>query len=230
MTNSPLAVEQLSKHYRAGSRDEVRALHDVSLTIPAGSFVALVGPSGSGKTTLLSLLGGLDRPSAGSVRFGDRELASCSDVELARLRRRMGFVFQGLSLVSRLPAWENVTYPLIPRGVSSGERRRLAEDVLTRLDLASKFETPPEELSGGEQQRVAVARALVGTPEGIFADEPTSNLDRASASELAAVLSEIHAAGTTLVISTHDADLIASASLVFTLEEGRLVDVPDQET
>ena len=229
MTGNALAVEQLSKHYRAGTREEVRALQDISLAIPPGSFVALVGPSGSGKTTLLSLLGGLDRPTAGSVRFGGRELAACSDVELARLRRRMGFVFQGLSLVSGLPAWENVTYPLVPRAVSSRERLRLAADVLTRLDLADKVQTPPEELSGGEQQRVAVARALVGTPEVIFADEPTSNLDRASAGELAGLLSEIHAEGTTLVISTHDADLIQSASLVFTLEEGRLVDVTDQE-
>ena len=106
MTGNALAVEQLSKHYRAGTREEVRALQDISLAIPPGSFVALVGPSGSGKTTLLSLLGGLDRPTAGSVRFGGRELAACSDVELARLRRRMGFVFQGLSLVSGLPAWE----------------------------------------------------------------------------------------------------------------------------
>mgnify|MGYP003310286126 CR=1 FL=1 len=163
-------------------------------------MLVLSSPSGAGKTTLLSLLGGLDRPTAGSVRFGGRELAACSDVELARLRRRMGFVFQGLSLVSGLPAWENVTYPLVPRGVSSRERLRLAADVLPRLDLADKVQTPPEELSGGEQQRVAVARALVGTPEVIFADEPTSNLDRASAGELAGLLSEIHAEGTTLVI------------------------------
>ncbi|MFP6769451.1 MAG: ABC transporter ATP-binding protein, partial [Planctomycetaceae bacterium] len=207
-----------------GTSSEVRALSDVSLTIPAGSYVVLDGPSGSGKTTLLSLLGALDRPTSGRVRFADLNLEDCSDVELARQRRRMGFVFQDFSLIPRLPTWENTTYPQIPRGLSAAKRRQAADEVLSRLGLTAKADTPPEELSGGEQQRVAVARALIGEPEVIFADEPTSNLDRGAATELAAILQEINAAGTTLVVSTHDTDLKESASLVFLLEDGRLLD------
>ena len=217
MPRGLLEAESLSRIYHPGTSSEVRALSEVSLVIPAGSYVALAGPSGSGKTTLLSLLGALDRPTAGRVRFGDRNLEDCSDVELARQRRRMGFVFQDFSLIPRLPTWENITYPQIPRGLSTARRRQAADDVLSRLGLTAKADSPPEELSGGEQQRVAVARALIGNPEVIFADEPTSNLDRRAATELAASLLEINAAGTTLVVSTHDTDLIGSASRIFTL-------------
>ncbi|MDP7275000.1 MAG: ABC transporter ATP-binding protein [Planctomycetaceae bacterium] len=224
MNRGLLETESLSRTYHPGTSSEVRALSDVSLAIPAGSYVVLDGPSGSGKTTLLSLLGALDRPTSGRVRFADRNLEDCSDVELARQRRRMGFVFQDFSLIPRLPTWENITYPQIPRGLSAAKRRQAADDVLSRLGLAAKADTPPEELSGGEQQRVAVARALIGDPEVIFADEPTSNLDRRAAAELAAILQEINAAGTTLVVSTHDTDLKESASLVFLLEDGRLRD------
>ena len=158
------------------------------------------------------------------MRFADLNLEDCSDVELARQRRRMGFVFQNFSLIPRLPVWENITYLQIPRGLSAAKRRQAADGVLSRLGLAAKADVPPEELSGGEQQRVAVARALIGDPEVIFADEPTSNLDRRAATELAAILQEINAGGTTLVVSTHDTLLAESASLVFTLEDGRLVD------
>ena len=224
MNRGLLETESLSRTYHPGTSSEVRALSDVSLAIPAGSYVVLDGPSGSGKTTLLSLLGALDRPTSGRVRFADRNLEDCSDVELARQRRRMGFVFQDFSLIPRLPTWENITYPQIPRGLSAAKRRQAADDVLSRLGLAAKADTPPEELSGGEQQRVAVARALIGDPEVIFADEPTSNLDRRAAAELDAILQEINAAGTTLVVSTHDTDLKESASLVFLLEDGRLRD------
>ncbi len=224
MNRGLLETESLSRTYHPGTSSEVRALSDVSLAIPAGSYVVLDGPSGSGKTTLLSLLGALDRPTSGRVRFADRNLEDCSDVELARQRRRMGFVFQDFSLIPRLPTWENITYPQIPRGLSAAKRRQAADDVLSRLGLAAKADTPPEELSGGEQQRVAVARALIGDPEVIFADEPTSNLDRRAAAELDAILQEINAAGTTLVVSTHDTDLKESASLVFLLEDGRLLD------
>ena len=145
-------------------------------------------------------------------------------MELARQRRRMGFVFQNFSLIPRLAVWENITYPQIPRGLSAANRRQAADEILARLGLETKADAPPEELSGGEQQRVAVARALVGGPEVIFADEPTSNLDRRSADELAAMFQDINGSGTTLVVSTHDTALIEAASLVFTLSEGRLVE------
>src|SRR5947209_1133201 len=125
---SLLEVRQLCKFYRAGSAGEVRAVEDISLAIPPGSFTLLTGPSGSGKTTLLALLGSLERPTRGRVSFAGRDLGACSDVELARLRRRMGFVFQDFALIPGLPAWENVTYPLIPRGARRGERYRLAQE------------------------------------------------------------------------------------------------------
>ena len=224
MTDAILEAQSVSRIYHPGTSSEVQALSDVSLAIPAGGYVALAGPSGSGKTTLLSLLGALDRPSTGHVRFSERNLEECSDVELARQRRRMGFVFQNFSLIPRLPVWENITYPQIPRGLSVAKRRQAAGEILARLGLEAKADAPPEELSGGEQQRVAVARALVGNPEVIFADEPTSNLDRRSADELAAIFQDINGSGTTLVVSTHDTALIEAASLVFTLSEGRLVE------
>ena len=224
MTVGLFETEGLSRVYHAGRSGEVCALSDVSLVIPEGSYVVLAGASGSGKTTLLSLLGALDRPTGGRVRFGDRHLEDCSDVELARQRRRMGFVFQDFSLIPRLPIWENITYPQIPRGMSTSDRRQVAEDELSRLGLGAKCDVVPEELSGGEQQRAAVARALIGDPEVVFADEPTSNLDRRSAAELASIFTEINAAGTTLVVSTHDPDLLDQASHVFTLEDGRLLE------
>src|SRR5262245_27649445 len=169
---SILEARSLGKVYRPGSPGEVRALEAVSLEVPAGAFVVLTGPSGSGKTTLLALLGGLERPSSGQALFAGRDLGGCSGVELARLRRRMGFVFQDFALIPGLPAWENVTYPLIPRGMPRPQRHRLAQDWLGRLGLGDRLLARPGELSGGEQQRVAVARALAGNPEVVLADEP----------------------------------------------------------
>src|SRR5271157_3615017 len=128
-----LEARNVCKFYRLGSRAEVHALQDVSLTISRGSFTALTGPSGSGKTTLLALLGALERPTRGQVLFEERDLSACSDVALARLRRRMGFIFQDFSLIPNLPVWENITYPLIPRGVPGRRRHQLAQALLTRL-------------------------------------------------------------------------------------------------
>jgi putative ABC transport system ATP-binding protein len=221
-----LETRQLCKFYRAGSA-EVRALEDVSLDVPAGSFTLLTGPSGSGKTTLLALLGGLERPTRGQVVFAGRDLGACSDTELARLRRRLGFVFQDFALIAGLPAWENVTYPLIPRGLSGAERYRLARDLLTRFGLADRLAARPRELSGGEQQRVAVARALAGRPEVVLADEPTSNLDEAAGAAVIALLRQAHAEGTTVVASSHDPRLAAVATRVCQLEAGRLRAVRD---
>jgi putative ABC transport system ATP-binding protein len=219
---SILEVRHLCKFYRAGSRVEVRALEDVSLEIPAGAFVLLSGPSGSGKTTLLALLGGLERPSSGQALFAGRDLAGCSDVELARLRRRMGFVFQDFALIPNLPAWENITYPLIPRAVPRAERGRLAGEWLSRLGLGDRLAARPRELSGGEQQRVAVARALAGRPEVVLADEPTSNLDEESGQAVIGLLQQAHAEGKTVVASSHDPRLAALATRVYELKAGRL--------
>jgi putative ABC transport system ATP-binding protein len=217
-----IRTERLCKVYRGPGTDVVRAVDDVSLTIGAGRFAVLTGPSGSGKTTLLSLLGGLSRPSSGSILLEGCELNACSDVELARVRRRIGFVFQNFSLLPRLPVWENVTYPLIPRGIPPAARIEIARKTLQRLGLLHKLDNRPEQLSGGEQQRVAVARALAGEPRILVADEPTSNLDPGAAAELAAIFREIHAAGVTLILSTHCAELLTLATDVFRLDHGRV--------
>jgi putative ABC transport system ATP-binding protein len=212
----------LCKYYRAGSRAEVRALDDVSLGVERGSLTVVVGASGSGKTTLLALLGGLERATRGQVVFDGHILGDCSDAELARVRRRVGFVFQDFALIPNLTVAENITYPLIPRGVPRAERQRRARELLARLGIEDKLSAPARDLSGGERQRVAFARALAGQPEALLADEPTSNLDPETAAVLLALLRERHAAGTTVVLSSHDPQMTALATQVYELAAGRL--------
>ncbi len=219
-----LETRQVCKYFREGSPAEVRALEEVSLTIASGSFAVLTGPSGSGKTTLLALLGALERPTRGQVLFQGRDLSGWSDVELARVRRRLGFVFQNFALIPNLPVWENITYPLIPRGVPRAQRYERAQVLLARFDLLDKLALRPQELSSGEQQRVAVARALAGQPEVLLADEPTSNLDRKLSGILIAVLQEMHREGKTVIVSAHDPQVLALATQVYELEAGRLKD------
>ena len=193
----------LCKYYRNGSQSEVRALDEVSLGIERGSLTVVTGPSGSGKTTLLALLGALERPTRGEVFFDARSLSDCSDVALARARRRMGFVFQDFALIPNLSAEGNITYPLIPRGVPRAERRRRAGAVLARFGMEDKRAVRARGLSGGEQQRVAIARALADQPEVVLADEPTSNLDAEASQALLAIFRELHAEGRTVVLSSH---------------------------
>jgi putative ABC transport system ATP-binding protein len=212
----------LCKYYRNGSRSEVRALDEVSLGIERGSLTVVTGPSGSGKTTLLALLGALERPTRGEVFFDARNLTDCSDVALARARRRMGFAFQDFALIPNLTAEENITYPLIPRGVPRAERRRRARTVLARFGMEDKWSVRVRGLSGGEQQRVAIARSLAGRPEAVLADEPTSNLDAEASQALLAVFRELHAEGKTVVLSSHDPAVIALATQVYRLQGGRL--------
>jgi ABC-type lipoprotein export system ATPase subunit len=215
-------AKALCKYYRAGSPREVRALDEVSLSIEAGSLTVLSGPSGSGKTTLLALLGALDRPTRGQVVFGGTNLSDCSDIALARVRRRLGFVFQDCALIPNLSAEENVTYPLIPRGLTRAERRRRAGELLARLGMGDKLGVRGRELSGGEQQRVAIARALAGQPEAVLADEPTSHLDPETGQLLLALLQEVHAQGKTVLVSSHDPRLAPLATDVLELHNGRL--------
>jgi putative ABC transport system ATP-binding protein len=229
MPNLLFETQNLCKHYRIGSRSEVRAVDGISLGIAAGSFAVLQGPSGSGKTTLLGLLGALERPTHGQVRFAGKSLADCSDVELARVRRRLGFVFQHFALMPSLSVLENITYPLIPRGVPRAERQQRARALLARFSLEGKRTARAAELSGGEQQRVALARALAGQPEAVLADEPTSNLDPATASTLLGVFRELHAAGKTVILSSHEPAALAMATQVFELERGRLRASPPPE-
>jgi len=212
----------VARVYRRGSARELSALAGVSLAIEERTCCALTGPSGSGKSTLLALLGAMDRPTSGEVRFRGESLAGLSDVGLARIRRRFGFVFQGFSLLPRLPVWENVTYPLIPRGVARAGRLRIAGELLAPLELADRLHDRAGTLSGGEQQRVALARALAAQPEVVLADEPTSQLDRNNAERLAKSFEDLLARGVTVVLSTHDARLIALATQVLELDAGRL--------
>jgi putative ABC transport system ATP-binding protein len=219
---SLLEACHVAKCFRPGSEAEVWALRDMSLVIPRGSFSVLIGPSGCGKTTLLGLLGALDRPTQGQVLLEGRDLGACSDVELARVRRRLGFVFQSFALIPKLPLWENITYPLIPRGIPRADRYEIARTLLARFGLTSKLLKTPQELSTGEQQRVAMARALAADPEVLLADEPTSNLDRGTAARLLSCLYDFHASGRTLIVSTHDPELVRLATHVNELECGSL--------
>ena len=217
-----LETNYVGKCFREGSAAEVWALRDVSLAISKASFTVLTGPSGSGKTTLLALLGALDRPSRGQVLLEGRNLTRFSDVELARVRRRMGFVFQNFALIPMLPIWENITYPLIPRAIPRAERYRLAQSLLSDCGMADKILKRPDELSAGEQQRVAVARAVAGQPEVLLADEPTSNLDRSTGRSLILLLQGFRASGKTVIVASHDAEVVSLADEVYELELGRL--------
>jgi putative ABC transport system ATP-binding protein len=201
------------------------ALEDVTFEIRAGEFVALAGPSGSGKTSLLNLIGALDDPTAGRVEFDAVVLASLGEAERAELRLgRIGFVFQEHNLVPVLTAAENVELPLLfRRGIRAGERARAVAQALDRVGLAGKHGRRPAELSVGERQRVAVARAVAGRPDCVLADEPTANLDHETGSRVIGLLRALNREdGTTVVFATHDAELIALADRVVRLRDGRV--------
>jgi putative ABC transport system ATP-binding protein len=204
----------------------VNALQDVSLTIAAGEFVALEGPSGSGKTTLLQLLGALDRPSSGRILFEGRDLAQLRDSELAKLRlRSFGFVFQQFNLIPTLTALENVQAKLAPTGVSEAGLRERAGALLAEVGLAERADHLPAQLSGGEQQRVGIARALSVEPHVILADEPTGNLDSTTGSEIVDILAALAAdRGTTVIVATHDAGLAERAQRRLGIRDGRLAE------
>jgi putative ABC transport system ATP-binding protein len=223
---SPTPVIELrgvTRVYSTG-RLQVAALRGVDLDIWPGDFLAIVGPSGSGKSTLMNIIGCLDRPSGGVYRLGGTPVESLSDDELARVRgRAIGFVFQSFNLLPRTSALENVATPLLYQGIGRRERLARAAAVLERLGLTDRATHEPSELSGGQQQRVAIARALVGEPALILADEPTGNLDSASGAEVIELLHELNAAGTTVVLITHDADVAAHARRQVHVLDGLLV-------
>jgi putative ABC transport system ATP-binding protein len=217
-----LIVQDLQKSYRSGGR-ELTVLRDVNFSVSPGEFVAVVGPSGSGKTTLLGLMAGLDRPSRGSVRLDGTDLAALSEDGRARLRReRIGFVFQAFQLIPTLTASENVRVPLELGGGDGAEQR--ADELLARVGLGGRGHHYPTQLSGGEQQRVAVARAFVHSPSILFADEPTGNLDAATGGRIVELLTELNRElGTTLILVTHDPDLAAQSGRIIRLADGRVV-------
>ncbi|MGZ9159698.1 MAG: ABC transporter ATP-binding protein [Candidatus Limnocylindrales bacterium] len=222
MTRPIISLERVSRVYDMG-RVAVPALDDVSLGVEPGEFVAIVGPSGSGKSTMMNILGCLDRPTHGTYRLAGTAVADLDDDGLARLRSRsIGFIFQSYNLLPRTTALDNVAAPLLYQGVGRAERVRRARAALERLGLGDRVDHEPTELSGGQQQRVAVARALVTEPALILADEPTGNLDSHAGAEVITLLRELHRAGRTIVLITHDADVAASADRQVHLLDGRI--------
>jgi putative ABC transport system ATP-binding protein len=204
----------------------VEAVRDVSMTVDQGEFVVLAGPSGSGKTTLLNVIGGLTRPSEGSVWIDGIQIAELSERKLARLRlERLGFVFQAYNLLPVLTALENAEFTLLLRDVPSDERRARVEKLFERMGMAGLEERRPGKLSGGQQQRVAVARAVVGEPALVLADEPTANLDTATSTALIDLMAELNRdLGTTFVFATHDTRLMDRARRVVRLVDGAIVE------
>ncbi len=220
-----LTAEEVTRVYTLGRDNQVHALRGVSFAVDRGEHVAIVGSSGSGKSTLLNLLGALDRPTSGHVRYDGRDVRDMDDAELAQLRNgSIGFVFQSFQLLPRITALDNVILPLVYRPGSPRERRERARTALEQVGLDDRVTHRPGELSGGQQQRVAIARALVTEPALLLADEPTGNLDTRTGEEIMVLLEELHRErATALVVITHDEEVAARAKRRIELRDGLIV-------
>jgi putative ABC transport system ATP-binding protein len=222
MTDPVIAAEGLERRYRMGA-ETVHALRGVDLRIERGEYVAIMGASGSGKSTLMNILGCLDTPDAGHYALDGQAVERLSDTQLARLRNReIGFVFQTFNLLPRATALGNVEAPLVYAGVPRRERRERARRALERVGLGERLHHRPSEMSGGQRQRVAIARALVNEPAILLADEPTGNLDSATGAAILALFDELHAAGHTVILVTHEADVAAHAERIISIMDGRI--------
>ncbi len=218
-----IEVRDVHKTHEMGERD-VQALAGVSLSVSPGEYLAIMGASGSGKTTLLHLMGCLDRPSRGAIRFDGTELAELDDDALSDLRsRRIGFVFQAFHLIPQLDVVENVELPLVYQEADRSARRERALALLGRVGLGDRAGHRPNQLSGGECQRVAIARALVAEPAVVLADEPTGNLDSRTGDEIMALLEGLHAGGVAIVLVTHDRERARRAERLVAMRDGRIV-------
>jgi putative ABC transport system ATP-binding protein len=215
-------IEQLSKQYRMGG-ELLMALDEVSLSVHKGDFIAIIGPSGSGKSTLMNVIGCLDAPTSGRYWLDGEEISQLKDNKLAEIRnQKIGFIFQGFNLLSRLTAIENVELPLIYRGVPSKERKEQAIAALKKVGLEDRIHHRPVELSGGQQQRVAIARALAGNPPILLADEPTGALDTKTGKEVMGFIKELNSLGHTIVLITHDLVISEQAKRVVRIMDGKL--------
>ena len=223
MAKTFIRVRGLTKHYQMGGT-VVRALDGLDLDIDAHTFTVVMGPSGSGKSTLLYLLGGLDRATSGEISVDGARLDEMDENALALFRRRtMGFVFQSFNLIPSMTALENVAFPMQFAGVTSAQRKQQARNLLGQVRLEDRADHRPTELSGGQQQRVAIARALVNNPSLILADEPTGNLDTSSGAAVMQLLSDLHNAGRTVLVVTHDPRMTRFATHKIFLLDGREV-------
>lgn len=218
-----IALSGVAKVYPMAD-EEVHALRGVDLTIDAGEYVAVVGPSGSGKSTMMNVIGCLDRPSHGTYTLSGVDVSRMSENELADTRnQRIGFVFQTFNLLPRLSAYQNVELPLIYQGLGAKERKARVNTRLAQVGLSDRAKHRPNELSGGQRQRVAVARALVTDPAILLADEPTGNLDQKTGQEILALFAELHRAGQTIVLVTHDPHIAERAARVVEIRDGIIV-------
>ena len=217
-----IEIRDLHRVYQVGDQ-EVRALNGVDLDIRPNEYLAIMGPSGSGKSTLMNIIGCLDTPTQGSYRLKEKEIATLGDDELARIRNQeIGFVFQTFNLLARADALHNVELPLVYAGLKHEERRRRAKEALAMVGLEDRMMHKPNELSGGQRQRVAIARALVNRPSIILADEPTGNLDSKTGDDIMAAFQRIWAAGNTVILVTHEADVAEHAHRIVRVKDGRI--------
>jgi putative ABC transport system ATP-binding protein len=217
-----ILTHHLAREYQMGA-EVVHALRGVDIQIKRNEFVAIMGPSGSGKSTLMNLIGCLDTPTGGEYWLNGQKVSDLTDDELARIRNKeIGFVFQTFNLLPRADALHNVELPLIYAGMASKQRRERAANSLTQVGLADRMDHRPNELSGGQRQRVAIARALVNAPSILLADEPTGNLDSATGSEIMQLFQQLHDAGQTIVLVTHEHDIAAHARRQIHLLDGKI--------
>ena len=224
-----VALQSVAKEYRRGG-ETVHVLQELSLDIPRGDFLALMGPSGSGKTTLLNLLGGIDRPTGGSIQVEGTDIARYNESELARWRAHsVGFVFQLYHLLPVLSAERNVELPLLLTGLSAADRKRRVQAALSLANIADRAKHKPSELSGGQEQRVGIARAIVGDPLLLLCDEPTGDLDRKSGDEILDLLQALNREqGKTIVMVTHDPHAAARARRILYMNKGCLSAEPEK--
>ena len=217
-----IQLQHVFRTYEMGDQ-VLNALDGVSVDISRNEYIAIIGASGSGKSTMMNIIGCLDRVTKGDYLLNGTDVSEMTEVELARARNReIGFVFQSFNLLARASALKNVMQPLVYRGISRAERKRIASEALAHVGLGDRLDSRPNQLSGGQRQRVAIARALVGHPAILLADEPTGNLDSKTSKEIMALIDQLHDEGQTIIIVTHERDIAAHCERVISLEDGKI--------